>query len=149
MPLVLFGGVMMSLIGGVIAAALLDYIPMNSSGIKVPLFVLWATALVFLFAGLAMLVSRIASRLSGWFALVSALRFIFFFNWIAFGSGERQFTTRSGSNSTSMAMAKPKPASETEGRIVFGIFAGAMDALITYGVIVSLRNRVRRRSGNT
>jgi len=145
LPLVLFGGVMMSLVGGMLAATLLGYFPMPISGVKAPLWVLWATAMVFLCAGLAMLVSRIATVISGWLALVSVLCFVFIFNWIAFGPGERSFTVRSSLSSVSVSKTESGPASETGGRIVFGIFAGAMDALIGYGLIVSLRNRVRRR----
>ncbi|MDD4928923.1 MAG: hypothetical protein PHP85_06565 [Gallionella sp.] len=142
-PLVLLGGMVMSLAGGVIAAALLGYVPMNASGVKVPLFVLWATALVFLFAGFAMLLSRLSSVIAGWFALGSLLCFVLIFNWIAFGPGERSFTSRSGMGAGGMSSSRSSPASETEGRIVFGIFAGGMDALIAYGLIASLRRRGR------
>lgn len=141
LPVVLIGGVFMSATGGVLAAALMGYIPLAPSSVKVPYYVLWAATLVFLCGGLAMLLSRLAKRLAGWLTLAAMLCFVFIFNWIAFGPGERAFSTHSRMGSGSVAMSHSTPASETEGRIVFGLFAGAMDALIVYAVIYSLRHR--------
>lgn len=97
--------------------------------------------LVFLSGGLWLLLVRVARGLAGAFGVTAFLSFVLLFNWIAFGPGERHFTSKT---STTIGMAAHQDVSETEGRVVFGIFAGAMDLLIAYGMVMSLR-RARTR----
>lgn len=136
--ILLFGPVCV-LAGAVILAAVLGYIPMAASRHPVPAWWIWVCGLVFLCSGLWLLLVRIARRLAGAFGVTALLSFVLIFNWIAFGPGERHFTSKT---STTIGMRTTQDVSETEGRIVFGIFAGAIDLLIAYSVVLSLRKRL-------
>ena len=141
--ILLFGPVCV-LAGAAILAAALGYIPMAASRHPVPAWWILVCGLIFLCSGLLLLLARISRRLAGAFGVTATLSFVLLFNWIAFGPGERSFTSKT---STSIGTRTTQDVSETEGRIVFGIFAGAMDLLIAYGMVMSLRKRAR--AGNS
>ena len=94
---------------------------------------------VFISAGAAMVLFGFRrGRLAANFAGVSFLLFLLAFNWIAFGPGERNFTRKT---SSSFIKTTSSQASETEGRVAFGILAGLMDLLLVYGLAKSSRNK--------
>ncbi len=85
---------------------------------------------VFLFCmGACLLLVRFFKKLAIPFGIIAALSFVCVFNWIAFGPGERHFKSSS-------TFHKKSAISEIEGRIAFGIFAGAMDLIIIYSVVL-------------
>ncbi len=97
-----------------------------------------------------MMLYRMTPKFAGICGLIALCAFIATFNWIAFGPGERNFTKSTSFSgpvvSSSVSSGKKQTASETEGRLVFGIFAGAMDALILFGFykVFMQRNAGRR-----
>jgi hypothetical protein len=60
------------------------------------------------------------------------------FNWVAFGAGERHFS----SSSSFLGVTSGGAPGETEGRIVFGLFAILMDLMV---VLVPLRFLKKRK----
>ncbi len=94
---------------------------------------------VFVFAGIGMLlvgfrINQLAAKSAG----ISLLFFVLGFNWIAFGPGDRNFTRKTSSSLTSTTT---RAVSETEGRMVFGIVAGAANLLIIYGFVRARRHK--------
>jgi hypothetical protein len=90
-------------------------------------------AAVFIAAGMGITLfglgfTRIAAKAGG----VALLFFVLAFNWVAFGPGERQFTSKT---SSVVSAATVRPASELEGRLVFGVIALLMDAVVVYGFV--------------
>lgn len=150
-PLVLallFGGAFTAA-GALIFALLLGHIPTQPGSMQAPPAVIGLAATVFFAAGLGMMFFRFMPKFAGCCALVALCAFVATFNWIAFGPGERHFTKRttvSGPVVTSSASSsREQAASETEGRLVFGIFAGAMDALILFGLYKAWMHRAGHR----
>lgn len=97
------------------------------------------SGLVFAFAGLSMIIFGLGrSHLAAKFAALALLAFVVAFNWIAFVPGERNFKR---SVSTGWAETNRAQVSETEGRLVFGMFALLIDGLIVYGFIKGGRRK--------
>ncbi len=69
---------------------------------------------------------------------VALLVFVLAFNWIAFGSGERNFKQKI---STSFSKTAVSSISEREGRIIFGAVALLLDAIVIYGFISARKNK--------
>ena len=135
-PLVLallFGGAF-SAAGLLVYALLLGHIPTSPGAMQVPPTILGLVGTVFFAAGLGMMLFRFMPKFAGYCALVALCAFVATFNWIAFGPGERNFSKRTAVSAPGVSSVKKQPASETEGRLVFGIFAGTMDALILFGL---------------
>lgn len=144
----LFGGAFTAA-GALIYALLLDHIPAQPGAMQVPPAMLWLAGTVFFASGLSMMLFRITPKFAGACALVALCSFVAVFNWIAFGPGERSFSKRSTVSGPGVASSKQQSASETEGRLVFGIFAGAMDALILFGLYKMLMHRPGDRQGTS
>lgn len=118
--------------GLLVAGLLTGHVPAQTGALRVPASLLWLTALLFCSAGLGLMLSRWLPKPAAFCGVIAFCCFVGLFNWIAFGPGEREFTRgKSGTVGT--------PVSETEGRLVFGLFAGALDALILYGVYRGFR----------
>jgi hypothetical protein len=141
---VLFGGAFTAA-GALVYALLLGHIPASPNAMHVPPAILWLIGTVFFAAGIGMLLFRITPKIAGFCALIALCAFVATFNWIAFGPGERHFTKRTTVSGPGISSSKQHPASETEGRLVFGIFAGAMDALILFGLYKALMHRAAHR----
>ena len=77
---------------------------------------------------------RVAAQLGG----LALLFFLITFNWIAFGPGDRKFTTKTSSSFSKVVV---RPASELEGRFVFGLVALLMDSILIYGLVKGHRNK--------
>lgn len=84
--------------------------------------------------------SRTFKKIAGFFGAIAMLSFVLIFNWAAFGSGERNFTSKTNVNGYTTS----EKVSETEGRIVFGLFAGAMDLIIFYGIAVIFFKKIKK-----
>lgn len=120
--------------GLLVAGLLTGHVPAQTGALRVPAAMLWLTAILFCSAGLGLMLSRWLPKPAALCGVMAFCCFVGLFNWIAFGPGEREFTRgKSGSIGT--------PVSETEGRLVFGLFAGALDALILYGIYRGLKTR--------
>lgn len=143
-PALLFGGAFTAA-GALIFALLLGYIPMQPGAMQAPPAILGLVGTVFLTAGLGMMLYRMTPKFAGICSLIALCAFIATFNWIAFGPGERNFTKRTTLSGPAVSTSKKQTASETEGRLVFGIFAGAMDALILFGLYKAWRHRADSR----
>ena len=147
-PLVLallFGGAFTAA-GALIFALLLGHIPTQPGSMQAPPAVIGLVGTVFFTAGLGIMLFRITPKFAGICGLIALCAFIATFNWIAFGPGERHFTKHTTVSGAAISTSKKQTASETEGRLVFGIFAGAMDALILFGFykVFMQRNAGRR-----
>lgn len=99
-------------------------------------------ALLFAGAGLAMILWGLGR--AAWaarMAAVAALAFVLCFNWLAFGPGDRHFTRSVAVGSGVASLESSQAVSETEGRLVFGLFSLALDA----GVLLALAAWWRQR----
>jgi len=117
----------------------LGFVPSGSGAARAQPVMVWLAGLIFTGAGLGLLCSRLIPKLAAFFGLMAFCAFVGLFNWIAFGPGERDFrrgSTMAGGNVVSSQQVK---VSEREGRWVFGLFAGALDALILFGCYRVLR----------
>lgn len=120
--------------GLLVAGLLTGHVPAKPDALRVPAALLWLTAILFCSGGLGLMLSRWLPKPATFCGVIGFCCFVVIFNWIAFGPGEREFTRgKSGSVGA--------PVSESEGRLVFGLFAGALDALIFYGIYRGLKHR--------
>lgn len=130
---VLFGTVFIAF-GALILAIALGSI---HAEIHAPWWVVAAAGLAFLFAGMTVVFQ--ALPVSGGFHWAASLLLLLClalpYNWVAFGPGERQFT----STTTAGAGSRSEPVSESEGRIVFGLAALLVNALAVAAVVKAFR----------
>lgn len=124
-------------------AVAFGWIELGPSRTHTPLWIPGAIGLGFLSMGLVLVLDgiEVLKTLRGWMALTFLLSFASVFNWVAFGPGERLFTSRSGIGSGSAHMAHSAPADELTGRIMFGIFAVLLDLLILSPLLLKLFRR--------
>lgn len=137
------GGLFFAAMGLLIFAMLLGQVPGGSKAGNAPTALLWLAGTVFFSAGLGMMLYRFLPRPAAFCALISLCSFVAIFNWIAFGPGERNFTKSTSTSTGAVTATKKNAASEIEGRIVFGLVAGLLDALILFGIYQSVRARKR------
>ncbi len=146
-----FAGVFSAAMGFLIIAAAADWVPINPESLHAPRWVLAAAGAVFVIGGALVLTSEIqeSSRYrSPW---VEGLRFagggviITLFaavaNWIAFGPGERQFTT-----TISLPLITTVLGAEGGGRLVFGCGAVLLDLLVLWVWVSGLWRQLRKGS---
>jgi hypothetical protein len=125
--------------GGFLFAFVFGWIPRSPSPTSTPVWVLAAAASMFSLAGVMILLigsERLVwlRNLVGWLLLVCLS---IPFNWVAFGEGERQFS----SSSSFLGITSSGSPGETEGRIVFGLFAILMDLMVVLVPLRLLKNR--------
>jgi len=130
--------------GSLIYAALLGVLPGNPLVFNAPRAIIWLAGSVFFFTGIGIAVYRFLPHIAAACSLIAVLAFVATFNWIAFGPGERNFTKSTSISVGSVSSTKTGKASETEGRVVFGLVTGLFDALILYGLYRSIRSRKGR-----
>lgn len=141
-------GVLLFAAGAVVIATLTGGLPGKPSD-QIPPAILWLCGLLFVSAGAALLLLHALPRLSGACALAALLAFTAIFNWIAFAPGERHFTTGTRTGGGTAAVTRQQPATETGGRVVFGLFAGGLDLLLAFGLYKVLAyRRAARRPGD-
>jgi len=128
--------------GLMIVAMAADLIHVEPSDMHAPRWVLAASGMMFVFAGLVIPASQSYSggepalwvRLTG---LLTMACFALVLNWVAFGSGEREFTT-------SVNGFVVENSGETFGRSVFGLFAVLVDLWLVYGVYDLVKKLIRK-----
>lgn len=134
---VLFGGLFVA-VGSAVVAIALGYLPARMAA---PAWVVACAGAVFIAGG--GLVIFEALPLSA--AFRKALYVLFLaalaapFHWTAFGPGDREFTRTSNGG----GVEHTRPASETGGRIAFGIGAVVLDAVIVASLLSVFRRRGR------
>jgi len=125
--------------GGFLFSFVFGWIPKSPSPTPTPTWVLAAAASMFSLAGVLILLIE-NERLAWLRNLVSWLLVVCLaipFNWVAFGEGERQFS----SSSSFLGATSSGTAGEMEGRIVFGLFAILMDLMVVLIPLTLLKDR--------
>jgi len=135
--LLVFGSIFLGT-GILIVLVSVDVLHVPPEKIHAPPWVIASAGATFAFAGVMVLVnglkemvgkdSPILNWLSTSLALVFMLSLALPFHWIAFGPGERQFTSTVGVG----PLTASQPGSETGGRLAFGFFALLMDAIMAF-----------------
>ncbi len=141
----LFGGAFVA-VGLLVFALLLSDITTQTGATQSPPFILGLIGTAMFAAGLSIMCSSLMPKLAGVCNQITLYAVIAAFNWVAFGPGERQFTTRTTLSGPGISHGK-KPVSETGGRMVFGIIAGAMDAVVLFGLYKRLKRRLKDQRG--
>jgi hypothetical protein len=140
----LFGPVLLAA-GGLELAAAGGLIGFDASRLNAPLWLLGAMGVALVSVGLVLMLDGIEAlkKISGWLALLFLVSFASIFNWVAFGPGERHFTTSSAVGLGSVGVTTTSQGHELGGRIAFGVFAVLLDLLIASPVLVWLWRRLR------
>src|SRR5512137_2683223 len=124
----LFGPLLLTA-GGLGLAVPFGLIPLEPSRTHVPVWIVGAIGVSFAAMGLVLLLDGVEAlqRLRGWLAYAFLVSFASVFNWVAFGPGERHFTTRTSVGSGAVGVATVAEGGELGGRIAFGVFAVLLD----------------------
>jgi len=140
----LFGPVLLAA-GGLGLAVASGLIRLDSARTHAPLWIVGANGVSFAAMGLILLLDGVAAlrRLRGWLALAFLVSFASVFNWVAFGPGERHFTTHTSVGSGAMGVTTVAEGSEISGRLAFGVFAVLLNLLIVSPLILWVWRRVR------
>src|SRR5262245_40041326 len=117
------------LIGAFISGIGLQLIPYDPAKIHAPYWVIVVGGLVFMSAGFAMLSASWTRypRLQTLFGLGILLGLTLISNWVAFGDGERRFTSTSTFNGRTV---DSRAVDERTGRVAFGIGAVLLDIFL-------------------
>jgi len=120
-------------------------IRLEPSRTHAPLWIVGAIGVSFAAMGLVLLLDGVEAfkRIRGWLAFVFLVSFAAVFNWVAFGPGERHFTTRTSVGSGAIGVTSVAEGGELGGRIAFGVFAVLLDLLIASPLILWLWRRMR------
>ena len=133
------------LMGGFIVLLSLDIIPSDESAFHAPRWVAAAAGGVFMVAGMAVIWQNSFTHLQDviWYKVVSHLlvggiflSFTIIFNWVAFGPGEREF---SSSVSIPFISFERADSNASSGRFFFGIFALLLDIGVIYALYFYLK----------
>jgi len=125
--------------GGFLLCIATGWIQVDPSSIHAPLWVLGAIAMVFILAGVMILLAGhdglawLNNPVIWLFVVCLAVPF----NWVAFGEGERHFTSRS----TVMGATSSGAEAESEGRMIFGIIAVVIDLVVMLVPLYALRKK--------
>ena len=131
--------------GGLVLAVALGLIEIDPAGLHAPLWIVGAIGLAFAAMGLVLLADGVQAlrRAQGLLGFVCLVSFAAVFNWIAFGPGERHFSTRTGVGTGAFGVTTAAEGGEFGGRFVFGVVAVLLDLLIVSPLIVWLWRRRR------
>jgi len=138
----LFGPVLLA--AGVLElVAAFGLIGFDASRLHAPPWLPGAMGVAFISVALVLMLDGIEAlkRLKGWLALVFLVSFASIFNWVAFGPGERHFTTRTRVGFGAGGVTTASDGHELGGRIAFGVFAALLDLLIASPLIAWLWRR--------
>jgi hypothetical protein len=140
----LFGPLLLA-VGGLELAVAFGWIGLDASRLHAPLWLLGAMGVSFVSIGLVLMLDGIEAlrRLRGRLGFVFLVSFASIFNWVAFGPGERHFTTRTSVGSGAVGVTTVAEGGELGGRLAFGVFAVLLDLLIASPLILWLWRRVR------
>ena len=128
--------------GLMIVAMAADLIHVEPSDMHAPRWVIAAAGMMFVFGGMVIPASQSYSggEPTLWVRLIGLLIMVCFalvFNWVAFGPGEREFTT-------SVNGFVVENSGEIFGRSVFGFFAVLVDLWLVYGVYDFVKKLIRK-----
>lgn len=139
----LFGPLLLAT-GGLGLAVACGLIAIDPASTHAPRWILGALGLSFVAMGFVLLLDGVAALrpVQGWLGFVFLVSFAAIFNWVAFGPGERHFTTRTGAGGASVTTTMAE-GGEFGGRIAFGVIAVLLDLLIASPLILWLWRRVR------
>jgi len=140
----LFGPLLLAA-GALGLAVAFGLIRLEPSRTHAPLWIVGAIGVSFAAMGLVLLLDGVEAfkRIRGWLAFVFLVSFAAVFNWVAFGPGERHFTTRTSVGSGAIGVTSVAEGGELGGRIAFGGFAVLLDLLIASPLILWLWRRMR------
>ena len=140
----LFGPVMLGA-GGLGLAAAFGWVGLGPSRAHAPMWLIGAIGLAFASMGLVLLTDGIEAlrRVRGWLGFVFLVSFASVFNWVAFGPGERRFTTSTSFGSGGIGVSTVAEGGELGGRIAFGVFAVLLNLLIASPLLIALWRRGR------
>ena len=140
----LFGPLLLAA-GALGLAVAFGLIRLEPSRTHAPLWIVGAIGVSFAAMGLVLLLDGVEAfkRIRGWLAFVFLVSFAAVFNWVAFGPGERHFTTRTSVGSGAIGVTSVAEGGELGGRIAFGVFAVLLDLLIASPLILWLWRRMR------
>jgi len=144
----LFGPLLLAT-GGLGLAVAFGLIQLEPSRTHAPLWIVGAIGVSFAAMGLVLLLDGIEAfkRIRGWLAFVFLVAFASVFNWVAFGPGERHFTSRSSVGVGPVGVSSVASGDDLGGRIAFGVFAVLLNLLIASPLILWLWRRVRSADG--
>jgi len=115
------------------------YVPAEYAWNPIHTWMIPLGGVTFMCMGMWLFLVHVSRKAAQPFGFVAVFLFIGAFNWVAFGPGERQFTAQMAINSPLESTGHIIP--DIQGRIIFGIFAGGMDALILCGWYLALRKK--------
>lgn len=130
------------LMGGFLVGIGLDWVPYDPTKVHAPKWVIVVCGLVFVCAGLAVL--NATWRRSEQpqpqpiFGIAILIGLTLVCNWVAFGEGERRFTSTTSINDI---VVDSRPVDEGTGRFVFGIAAVILDLVLVAIAVNRLRQR--------
>ncbi|KAA3647781.1 MAG: hypothetical protein DWQ07_02010 [Chloroflexi bacterium] len=141
----MFVGGLPLLMGAFIVLLSLDIIPSDESAFHAPRWVVAVAGGVFKVAGMAVIWQNSFTHLqeTTWYQTVSHLliggiflSFALVFNWVAFGPGEREF---SSSVSIPFISVENTGSNASSGRFFFGVFALMLDIGVIYALYFYLK----------
>jgi hypothetical protein len=126
--------------GAVCAGIGCGWIPYDPAKVHAPGWVIVVCGISFIGAGLAILSTKWSrdgqpQAIYG-FMILAGLTVVC--NWVAFGAGERHFSSSTSINGAKIAS---HPVDERNGRIVFGVAALILDLMLVAGVVRLVRRR--------
>lgn len=148
-------GTVTAALGLLVMVLAMGWLPVPDASVHAPRWVIFTCGLMFLLAGMAVLLPATGAA---WAAsetlkrLLAALIITCFaavFCWVGFGPGERSFSASSGS-AGGVSVAVHGPANETLGRVVFGGMGALMAvwaAVAWYGLFNVLAEHMRSNRG--
>lgn len=130
------------LMGALIVGIGCNWIPHDPASVHAPRWVLVTCGMVFICGGLAVLSSTWTghAKPQAFFGIAILLGLTAVANWVAFGPGERRFTSTTSIGSSTSA---PRPVDDLTGRIVFGTGAILLDGILVALVVSRLRRQPR------
>lgn len=140
----LFGPAML-VAGALGLAASLGLVEIGPSTVHAPMWILGAIGVSFCSLGLVLLFDGVEAlkKIRGWLGFVFLVSFASVFNWVAFGPGERHFTTRTSVGPGAVGVTTVAEGGELGGRIAFGVFAMLLNLLIASPLLLWLWRRGR------
>jgi hypothetical protein len=140
-----FGGIFL-LVGGFVFLIGMDVIKVDESSINSPRWVIMAAGLVFVLSGFMVMVQGLKSGFGDapiykWIYNILVIAFLLVFalpvHWVAFGSGEREFSSSVALPFFSVSTS----GGELGGRVAFGCGAVLVDIILIALVLRVLRGR--------
>lgn len=136
---ILFGAVMVAM-GLMIAGSLLGFVPTERGAYFGPRWVMWMLSIGLLLAGVLVAgADEVPVAVRTVFGMIAMLLLAGVCNWTAFAPGVHYYS------STSIGPLSFGGEDPIGGRIVFGVVAGLIDALLLGSLVQSVRQRLRRR----